>query len=342
MSYKISREYSNAIDTLKVIAIVMVLYIHSAGIVIHENIVEAGWLINFKYFISSIVSSCAVPIFFMLAGILLYKRDFTWKDNIKKKVKTLLIPYLLVNLIWIIIFLVAYQFDFAKSFFVNKDWIIQEWNIKDWIDAFIGNPMYPMVFPLWFIRDLLVLNILSKMIKILIDYYPKILFIIMFCLWIVNFNLHVFFLQYQSLFFFSVGYYIVKFKINLNTAKKVNLTRLSIMYILVIILELITRNIYIHQLQILISIVFWFKIVIKIKNKIFMKYSKYVFGIFLFHEWSLTILKKILIKVISINSVSNIFIYVFAPVIIIFLLIFFLKLFERYANRFYKIVMGYR
>lgn len=87
MNYKISKEYSEAIDTLKIIAIVMVLYIHSAGIVIHENIVEAGWLINFKYFISSIVSSCAVPIFFMLAGILLYKRDFTWKDNIKKKQK---------------------------------------------------------------------------------------------------------------------------------------------------------------------------------------------------------------------------------------------------------------
>ena len=71
MNYKISKEYSEAIDTLKIIAIVMVLYIHSAGIVIHENIVEAGWLINFKYFISGIVSSCAVPIFFMLAGILI-------------------------------------------------------------------------------------------------------------------------------------------------------------------------------------------------------------------------------------------------------------------------------
>lgn len=315
MNYKISKEYSETIDRLKVIAIVMVLYIHSAGIVVHENIVEAGWLINFKYIISSVVSSCAVPIFFMLAGILLYKRDFTWKDNIKKKVKTLLIPYLLVNLIWILIFLLAYQFDFAKSFFVNKDWIIQEWNIKDWIDAFIGYPMYPMVFPLWFIRDLFVLNILSKMIKILIDYYPKILFIIMFCLWMVNFNVHV--------FFFSIGYYIVKCKINLNTAKKVNLTWLSIMYILIIILELITRNIYIHQLQILVSVIFWVKLALKIKNKIFIKYSKYVFGIFLFHEWSLTILKKILIKVIPINSISNMFIYLFAPVIIIVLLIIF-------------------
>lgn len=342
MNYKISKEYSEAIDTLKIIAIVMVLYIHSAGIVIHENIVEAGWLINFKYFISGIVSSCAVPIFFMLAGILLYKRDFTWKDNIKKKAKTLLIPYLLVNLIWIIIFLVAYQFDFAKSFFVNKDWIIQEWNIKDWIDAFIGYPMYPMVFPLWFIRDLLVLNILSKMIKILIDYYPKILFIIMFCLWIVNFNLHVFFLQYQSLFFFSMGYCIVKFKINLNTAKKVNLTWLSIMYILIIIIELITRNIYIHQLQILISGIFWVKLALKIKNNIFIKYSKYIFGIFLLHEWSLTILKKIIFKIIVINDINSLIVYIVTPVLVVILLIVFLKLLEKHVNKFYNVLTGYR
>lgn len=342
MNYKISKEYSEAIDTLKIIAIVMVLYIHSAGIVIHENIVEAGWLINFKYFISGIVSSCAVPIFFMLAGILLYKRDFTWKDNIKKKAKTLLIPYLLVNLIWIIIFLVAYQFDFAKSFYVNKDWIIQEWNIKDWIDAFIGYPIYPMAFPLWFIRDLLVLNILSKMIKILIDYYPKILFIIMFCLWIVNFNLHVFFLQYQSLFFFSMGYYIVRFKINLNTAKKVNLTWLSIMYILIIIIELITRNIYIHQLQILISVIFCVKLALKIKNNIFIKYSKYIFGIFLLHEWSLTILKKIIFKIIVINDINSLIVYIVTPVLVVILLIVFLKLLEKHVNKFYNVLTGYR
>ncbi len=47
---------------------------------------------------------------------------------------------------------------------------------SNFINAYIGYTGNPVLYPLWFMRDLIVLNILAKIIKILIDKFPRIIF----------------------------------------------------------------------------------------------------------------------------------------------------------------------
>lgn len=339
--YDIDKETSEVINLLKVVCVLMVLYIHSSGNVVHQNITESFYFSEFKYFISSIVCTCAVPIFFVLSGLLLYRKPFLFKENLKKKIRTLLIPYILVNLMWIIIFFLAYQFSFSKQFIVNEDWIIQNWDIKKWISMWVGYPVYPMVFPLWFIRDLLILNTISKLIKYIVDCAPKLIFIVMSILWLINFQTNIFFLQYQALYFFTLGYYVIKYNINLEKIYK--LKGIELLYLLIIISEYLLRDVYLHQFQIFIAVIFWIKIATKIKNTNFLlKISKYSFGIFLLHEWSLTIIKKLIFEILPITDFNLVIIYLFTPLILMVFLIIGLSFFRKYLNGVYKLLTGGR
>lgn len=340
--YLITKKESRLINVLKVIAMFMVIFIHASASVNHEMISEAKWLSDFKYLISGIISCSAVPIFFMISGMLLFRKDFNWFNNIKKKLKTLMVPYLIVNILWIMIFLIAYQIDVFKQFFFNQDWIIENWGVKQWVDAFVGYPKYPMVYPLWFLRDLFILNILSKIIKSVIDKYPKLTFLIMLFLWVINFNTQIFFLQYQAVLFFSLGYYLIKYNIRLSDFMKINYWLVVFLYLLFIIFEFLTRSIYVHQIQILIALLFWICTAGRITNDKLLNISKYTFSIFLFHEWSLTILKKLFMKFISLNDMSGLLIYLFVPFLVIFLIIGASKIMEKYFARFYYLLTGAR
>lgn len=342
MVYLITKKTSQIIDVLKVIAMIMVVFIHSSAVVTHVGIVEAEWFEGVKYLVSGVVSCCAVPIFFLISGILLFRKEYSWKRNIVKKLKSLMLPYIIVNLFWILIFLLAYQIDIFQQFFFNPDWIVEDWNIKQWINAMIGYPDYPMVYPLWFLRDLFILNILSKLIKAVIDKFPKIIFMILLFFWIINFDTHIFFLQYQALFFFCIGYYFIKYDIELIDLMKFNYWLILILYLFFIVVEFLTNNIYVHQAQILVGIIFWIYVSDKLKNSSLLSISKYTFSIFIFHEWSLTILKKILLKLIPLNDVSGFLIYLTAPLAVIFLIIVISKMMERYLPRVYSFLIGFR
>lgn len=111
--YILSGEDSTRINILKVWLTILVVFIHSYSEEIYMvggNIVLEipAWLDWFKYIISVVVARCAVPAFFFISAILLYKRDFVWKDNIKKKLKTLVVPYMLLNTFWILFYCSAY------------------------------------------------------------------------------------------------------------------------------------------------------------------------------------------------------------------------------------------
>lgn len=96
MRYNISKRMSKQLSILKIISIIMVVFIH-ANVAVHLNAnvywEESIGLDIFKYLISENISRVAVPMFFFISGILLYKNEFSYIDNLKKKIKTLMIPY---------------------------------------------------------------------------------------------------------------------------------------------------------------------------------------------------------------------------------------------------------
>ena len=82
--YEISREDSSIISSLKAFMAVMVVFIHArydginlaTGNIVFE---QPRWFDITKDILSAGVPCCAVPGFFLIAGVLLYKREFKCK-----------------------------------------------------------------------------------------------------------------------------------------------------------------------------------------------------------------------------------------------------------------------
>ena len=148
--YTISVEESERIQILKIWFTIMVIFVHSYTEEVNfvgESLVlqVPDWLSMIKFIVSHSVSGCAVPGYFFISAVLLYKKEFTWIDNIKKKIKTLLIPYLIFNTVWIIIYFTAQQIAVFRPYFPQKSDIVSNWGIMQYVDAYLGLDGYPQL-----------------------------------------------------------------------------------------------------------------------------------------------------------------------------------------------------
>lgn len=136
----------------------------------------------FSEFISETLALVAVPAFFFISGILFFHEGTfnrtAYLRKLKRRCRTLLLPYILWNAIFI-----AYLFVIEKLFGHNPelgkplgnmrvtDYLKLFWNIN-LIDNTSG-PVAPVNTPLWFVRDLMVVCILSPVFYLLIRLYSK-------------------------------------------------------------------------------------------------------------------------------------------------------------------------
>lgn len=173
---------SKTISWLRFVMAALVVILHAkdwfypSGEYIYYNLI--------RIVVSDGVCRLAVPTFFLISGYLYYKNihkfssiyDF-WKNQNLKRIKSLLIPYLLWNIIGIVLFVssvfILQGVDAALDFCENRGWHMMLWNnnrigenLNDNINI-LGLLMHgsvPINGPLWFIRDLFILNILSPLI----------------------------------------------------------------------------------------------------------------------------------------------------------------------------------
>ena len=354
--YIISPEESERIQILKIWFAIMVIFIHSYTEVVHfvggDLVMQVPlWLDGIKCLVSQIISNCAVPGYFYISAVLLYKKEFTWAENIKKKIKTLLIPYLIFNTAWIVIYFVAQHIPVFSPYFSQEENIISNWGIVQYADAYLGFiDGYPILYPLWFIRDLIVLNLLAVVIKKLIDRFPKIILILLAVMVAMNVQTHLFFLKQQALVFFCLGYYFVKYSIRFTDADKIKTPYIIIIYLAGIILDFLTRDTVInylpHFITIVFGLIFFYRFTTKITaekpHSILMHMAKYSFSIYLFHEMNLTILKKLLVKLLPQTALWQTVLYFGIPVTIFFLCLLLSGILDKYFHKIYLVLVGSR
>ena len=206
VNYPLSATVSRRLNVYKLLLTVLVVYIHAnasganfaSGAV---TVSEPAWLGNFRFFLSNGVARAAVPGFFLTSAVLLYRKPFRWKENLAKKLRTLGIPYLILNTLWIAVFFAAQQLPFARDFFSNPDKIIGSWGPMDWLNAYLGfsGSRYPFLYPLWFVRDLLVLNLLSPVLGWIIDRFPNLCLGLALAAWLLLGGTGIFCLDLQGI-----------------------------------------------------------------------------------------------------------------------------------------------
>lgn len=146
----------------------------------------------------------AVPLFFLISGYLFFNSFEQWGitvyfSKIKKRVYTILLPYLLWN---ILAFFILYFYGYFRTklhgdipLSISTVWS----NWKGFRLFWDSNGGLPIDYPLWFIRDLFIIILISPLI-----YYniKKLRYYGMLCLFAVYIVFGRFFM---GLFFFSLG-----------------------------------------------------------------------------------------------------------------------------------------
>lgn len=363
INYQLTDEQSKRLNIMKFLLALFVVCIHN-GVGMGEAKLANGvittnlptWFDYYSYALSEIIPRCAVSGFFLMSSLLLYRKKFTWKLNMKKRIKTLLIPYIILNSFWIVVFALGQHIPQTKIFFNNQDNIVANFTLFKWLQAYgIGAP-YPFLYPLWFLRNLLILNILAVLIKKIIDFAPRISLTIVCLMFLFlpafPFNDFCYSIYVSDLCMWCLGYFVVKFKWNINKFDRNKGIFVAFIILLIIRIALmgigmpIVLRTLISRIGIALSLVFWYSCFSKNINgkiqKLFLSLSGFNFGIYLFHEMNLTFAKKLIAKIFGVNFIIQFFQYIFLPFIIVALVIILCIVLKRFFPRLFAVLTGSR
>ena len=155
---------------------VMVVFIHCGN----RLFVKGGeWL---RIMLADVIPAIAVPLFYLISGYLFFQGleawDWNeWKNKMRRRINTLLIPYL----IWTSLYIAyVYLHQCRLSLCAEGGWIpVSQWfsdngGIRMWWDSIVTENSHPLGYRIisahpfhrvmWFVRDLMVVNLLSPFI----------------------------------------------------------------------------------------------------------------------------------------------------------------------------------
>lgn len=158
----------DVIRQLRFPMIVLVTYAHSYGNVADDfSLLSSDWNTYefLKLLVSQTLVKIAVPVFFIISGYLFFANVKEWnltvyKEKMFRRIKTLLIPYLIWNL------LMAIK---LKAFCWSMFWVY--WKPAGIQIDWLGNEQLmtaPANMPLWFLRDLMIVSLLTPIIYLAI------------------------------------------------------------------------------------------------------------------------------------------------------------------------------
>lgn len=291
----INKRQSEVINAMRFPLIVLVLYMHIVPLTPFP--VEAGFsgmhIYNFlAEFIAHNVGRLAVPCFFLFSGYFYFLKMDTWSFNFyisqqKKRAISLILPYLLWNILNIVIVL-------AKGYAMNA--IGMEGSID--INFIKQTSLYelmvmPINLPLWYLRDLICMTFLAPLFYFLFRYTKIWGLVAVFIIYLTTMELPFRGFSMTAIFYFGIGaFFGINKKNMLEVAQKIKYPALILGLILAIVATFLSTTHY-HE-----YIIRWFAplgvasaFIITdylIKNQqiksILLKYSPAVFFIYAVHE----------------------------------------------------------
>ena len=294
---------SHSLNALKVIMILFVIFIHMNPTAERYGEAAMWW---------HSINVVAVPVFFIISGYFFFYQTKTfgketYSKKLRKRIKTLLIPYLLWNLLPVLLITGGnfYSILFrGKSFDALREFYIGLWDeglYHIWWDKTSGT--MPFDSPLWYVRDLMIICILSPIFYIGIKRLGWIFPIIIGLLHLSGIWPQANGFSSTAFCFFTIGVtYALKDKllIDLQTSAKIFLMTATIICYLAANL---THIGFIQQLFIILSAILWILLSVKIPDRLIQLMNKLtpaVFFIYVIHNtFVLANTSKILLKIMD-------------------------------------------
>lgn len=260
------------------------------------------------YLCAQILARIAVPLFFMFSGFLFFYKtsDFTAKTyvgKLKKRIRTLLIPYIFWNILFVIFYNVSGRlFPGATESFIGegynmKDWLMTLWN---------SNGGMPISYQFWFIRDLMVVVLFTPIIYWLTKKFDYLFPLLLGFLWLMGWWSNVTGFKIDAFFFFTLGAYFSITKKSFVELVKSCVGLLGILYLVFVAITFYTKSydwvIYVKRVSILLGVAFTIALsavyIEKGKWKVNTFLTESSFFIYACHIIALPIIRRLLLSVI--------------------------------------------
>lgn len=289
-------------------------------------------------FTGDVLARICVPLFFVISGYLFFlNTSFNKESYIKKlksRVRTLLVPYLIWNFFGFLDLLTKLHPNFLVFYpslanykvdiveFIKCFWVAGLPSSSDTSLLMAANPING---PLWFIRDLMIMVLLSPVIYYMIKKFKIFAIILLAIVWLFSIGNKCGIPEnsFQSLFFFPLGAYLSvnKYKIDFLSNK---FLVCILLYLPFAIADTFTKNlyynVYIHKIGIIVGIAMVLSVAATMVKKSYLRSSQFLssssFFIFAYHALFIGKFIKFLEMIIKPEStLMSILLYLFMVVV---------------------------
>lgn len=274
----------------------------------------------------TIITKAVIPTFFIISGYFLLKgsNSFTlqiYKTKLKSRFKTLFIPYIFWNIFPILLPITLCLITSLLEFNIDKiSSYLKEVLINDsfnpyklfWDKVRDANGFYPVNFPMWYIRDLMVAILISPFPFILIKYLKIYSLLILFTLLYLNLPF------LNAIFFTSLGMFLSINKVDfIELAHK---RRWIILPVFIVLFVWLYSDMSIHiieRIYLLIGPFALFSIISITPAKLFSFFyglSKYSFFVYAIHATYIYRIDKIIFNITPNNTISHLMAYILVAI----------------------------
>ncbi len=320
---QLTKEESDRIRIAKCIAIILVVFLHAYTMEVNfadgsQAAILPAWLELLETGVSQKMARCGVPIFFLLSAVLLFCADRTYKEVIRKKIRTLFVPYLIWNTFWIAVFLILQSLPFTAAYFSGSNTPILQSSVYEWFGLYGIGREYPHCYPLWFMRDLMVAVLFFPLIGKAADKSPGAAMCIGIGLIVSPFS---FFCKTAFAWFF-IGAAVVKKKGFVTVFDKYSMIKIGVLYFGSGVIVLFLDHPVSNDVFLFVGMMFWLRLSKEIYDRrklrrIFVKLSEWVFIIYVLHELTLSSVRKICFRMFPAAPLFWLLEYLFLPVVVI-------------------------
>ena len=348
----IEKGTSKKITIIQSFCCVLVIFIHSTGykyFALDDS--TFGFLTKlFLDFFTDWLPQISVSFFFIISGFLFFK-DFNekkfnfeiYKKKLLKRFFTIVIPYFICNLVWLLFNMLIQQFPFIMNNITSLP--MYDWNIDSFIKGIVFGEFAGIT---WYLRYLIIFFLLSPLIWIFIVKSKVTCILALLLTFILSTNLHYDLSRFNSLFFFTLGAFIClkgKKYLSYKYSDKQILIAFIISFICILAYSVLVEDSWFSCVIRIIHIVSLWISFDKINSNGLILFSKFSMFIYLYHGQTQQCINKIFQIFLSnfhlqwLMAIINTFGGVFITVLVLMVLG---SIFEKKCNQFWKLLVGFR
>lgn len=299
------------------------------------------------------IGDIAVPLFFFISGFLFfYKTNFTlstYKHKICKRLRSLLIPYLLWNTLWLVF--TFFWYSVAPNLLLSIRDTYDNFTIYTLIDGYVGYSNGPLLAPLWFIRDLMFINLFAYPLFFIIKRFDFIVIPILVSLFVLKIGYEASFIGTRSWGMYAVGAWFA--------IKKKDIIRILFIcrkYLIVCFILLLFIRCILHFNHVTITIIDQIELIlgvfnlllltaINVRNKavtLSIKSAKASFFVYVSHMFIINLPNKLWVCLLPVNALTASIVQLVIPILIGFILYYIFILLHQSFPNLMRILVGGR